>query len=116
MSMLTDFEKGLVLLCVLILAFFGYGTYIFLRDAPVPPHYAPMVIPGPVVIVDRLHYVDRRPGASGLPIESGFLKDFRPKHTSRVRCDAECMAYRRAYRNAARANVLLGEHRYREHA
>jgi hypothetical protein len=119
MKVLDTFERGIVALVSIILACFAYAVFVSWRDAPVPLRPEATIIPGPVVIVERQHYRERVPNASGRPFDNGMRMSTEYfAHTPRKhrRCDAECRAYRTAYTNARIANRLLGVHRYKEHA
>lgn len=107
---LTSFEIGCISAVVLLLSI-GVGSF-FAARAP--------LMPGPVVLI-------RTPLASPLKqndVYAHMPRHFLPlenyPHAQRNRhhhvCNDECVAYRKAYANAHRANVLLGRHQYREHA
>jgi hypothetical protein len=104
-------------LCVIALMV-SLGSFFAVRAPSRPGPVVTMIVPGPVITVERQTYRDRVPGVFA-PNSLGFPKVLPPARVSEltpVRCDAECAAYAKAYRNAHRANQLLGEQRYREHA
>jgi hypothetical protein len=105
----------LVLVLMILLLAVPASVVIYRGRIPVPGPVVVMstALPPPRVRNDVYANLPRK----FLPLSKYPATPTRP-HVARTArtCNAECMAYRKAYANAHRANVLLGRHQYREHA